>query len=383
MDLLTRAEIDVLAEPGGGEARVSLFMPTHRFGRGIEADRLGWKNLVDGVEAVLAQQMRRPDVEALLAPARDLQDDGMAWQYMSDGLAMFLRPGWERTFRVPAPTPALATAGDHFVLGPMLRLLSGDEHFLLLALSQREIRLMEGSRNSVEQVHLGDIPTSLTEVVEQHEPRSDTMARPSAGAGRAGPAVFYGHGAGDENLSSTEVVRFLRSVSAGLHDLLNGATSPMVLVGLEHLVWAYREVNSYPNLLEEVVDRNPDQLTPEEVHEMAWPLIEKRLREQRSRVIDRFRELHGTGRVSGDLTTIAQAATEGRVETLFVQADPWCWERVDDATLPIVQLGSDARYAECEQVDAAAIATLKNSGHVYATSESVVADSEVAAIFRY
>ncbi len=307
----------------------------------------------------------------------------MAWQHMSDGLAMFLRPGWERTFRVPAPMPALATVGDHLVLGPTLRLLSGDEHFLLLALSQREIRLMEGSRNAVEEVHLGDVPTSLTDVVEPQDPRSDAMARPAASAGRGGPAVFYGHGAGDEQHKSDEVVRFLRSVSTGLHDLLVGQTSPMVLVGLEHLVSAYRDLNSYPHVVEHAVERNADQLTPEELHDLAWPLIEQRLREQRSRVMDRFRELHGTGRVSGDLRTIAQAATEGRVETLFVQADPWCWEGVEDATLPIVQLGADTRYAECEQVDAAAVATLKNSGHVYATSESVVPDSEVAAIFRY
>lgn len=383
MDLVTRADIDVLAEPGGGDTQISLFMPTHRFGRGIEADRLGWKNLVDGVEAALVERLRRPDLEALLAPARELQEDGMAWQHMSDGLAMFLRPGWERTFRVPAPMPALATVGDHLVLGPMLRLLSGDEHFLLLALSQREIRLMEGSRNTVEAVHLGDVPTSLTEAVEPQEARSDAMARPAASAGRGGPAVFFGHGAGDDHHKNAEVVRFLRLVSTGMHDVLTTQTSPMVLAGLEHLVSTYRDVNRYPYLVEDAVDRNPDQLTPEELHELAWPLIEQRLRAERSRVIDRFHELHGTGRVSADLQTIGRAAAEGRVDTLFVQADPWCWERVDDATLPIVELGVDTRYAECEQVDAAAVATLNTSGHVYATSESVVTDSEVAAIFRY
>lgn len=383
MDLLTRADIDVLAEPGGGDTQVSLFMPTHRHGRGIEADRLGWKNLVDGVEAALADRMRRPDLESLLAPARELHADDMAWQYMSDGLAMFLRPGWERTFRVPMQLPALATVGDHLVLGPMLRLLSGDEHFLLLALSQREIRLLEGSRNTIEEVRLGDVPTSLTDVVEPQEPRSDSMARPAANAGRGGAAVFYGHGAGDDHHKSAEVARFMQSVGSGLHDLLAGQSSPMVLVGLDQLVGAYRSVNEYLHVLDEAVDHNPDHLNPDELHALAWPLIESRLRAQRTQVIERFRELNGTGRVSGDLQTIAQAAGEGRVETLFVRADPWCWERVDDATLPVVKLGDDTRYTGCEQVDAAAIATLRNSGHVYATSETVAPDSEVAAIFRY
>lgn len=137
MDLLTRAELDSLAQPGPDGPHVSLFMPTHRFGSGIETDKLRWKNLVTGVEDLLMQQMRRSDVEALLAPARDPQDNAMAWQYMSDGLAMFLRPDGQRTFRVPAPMPELATVGNRTVMGPMLRLFTGDERFLLLALSQR------------------------------------------------------------------------------------------------------------------------------------------------------------------------------------------------------------------------------------------------------
>ncbi len=382
MDLLTRAELESLAEPAAGETQVSLFMPTHRFGAGIEADQLRWKNLVAGAEAVLAERMRRPEVEALLAPARRLQDAAMDWQYMSDGLAMFLRSGWHRTFRVPAPMPTLVTIGSRLVMGPMLRLLSGDEHFLLLALSQREIRLMEGSRNTVEQVQLTDVPTSLEDVVEPQEPRSDTMARPAASAGRGGPAVFYGHGAGDQHLKKDEVTRFLREVSVGLRDVLSGQASPMVLVGLEHLVAAYREVNSYGHLAEEAVLHNADRLPAEDLHRMAWPVVEKQLRDERAQVIERFRGLDGTGRVSSDLQAVAVAAAQGRVEVLFVKADPWCWERGGDAA-PIVQLGVDERYADCEQVDSAAVATLNSRGQVYATSQLVVPGSEVAAIFRY
>jgi hypothetical protein len=80
--------------------------------------------------------MRRPKVDELLAPARQLQDATMDWQYMSDGLAMFLRPGWHRSFRIPATMPELATVGNRLVLGPLLRRVSGDEHYRLLDLRQ-------------------------------------------------------------------------------------------------------------------------------------------------------------------------------------------------------------------------------------------------------
>jgi hypothetical protein len=105
MELVTHAVLDSLVQSTTGQQQVSLFMPTHRFGTGIEADMLAWKNLVDGVERVLGERVRRTDAEDLLAPARALQNDTMGWQYMSDGLAMLLRPGWERTLRVPAPMP--------------------------------------------------------------------------------------------------------------------------------------------------------------------------------------------------------------------------------------------------------------------------------------
>ena len=383
MDLLTSADIAALADPGQGGINISLFMPTHRYGKGVEADRLRFKNLLSGVEVALAKRMRPADIDALLAPARELREDARQWQYMSDGLAMFLRKDRNRTFKVAAPMPTLATVGDKPVLGPMLRLLSGDGNFLVLALSQREIRLMEGTRNTVGDLQLTDVPTTLKDVFEPRDSRSDTMARPAASGGRGSSAVFYGHGAGDRHLKAIEVEQFLRSVSTGLKDVLAGQSVPMVLVGLDHLVAAYREVNSYQHVIEEAIAHNPDQLSTEELHTLAWPLIERRLRADRTRVIARFQELNGTGLVSSDLSTILEAATTGRVETLFVKTDPWCWERVTDQDAPVVELGAEGRFADCELVDAAAVATLHTNGRIFATSEVLAPDSEVAAILRY
>ena len=157
----------------------------------------------------------------------------------------------------------------------------------------------------------------------------------------------------------------------------------MVLVGVEHLVAAYREVNTYPNVIAAAVEHNSDQLSSDEPHKKAWPLIEKRLHSDRERVIDRFKELNGTGLVSSDLATVVEAAAAGRVETLFVKADPWCWERVVEEDSPVVELGVDERFADCERIDAAAVATLNKNGRIFATSATVAPNSEVAAILRY
>lgn len=84
-----------------------------------DARSIRWKNLLSQVEATLSERgLPADEIEALLAPAVELRDDRLAWSYMGDGLAMFLRPGSHRLFRVPVAVPEVATVGDHFVLGP-------------------------------------------------------------------------------------------------------------------------------------------------------------------------------------------------------------------------------------------------------------------------
>lgn len=383
MDLVTRRDLDVLTrldEPGDGP-RVSMFMPTARVGSRDRTDALRWKNLVTGVESALTDRgAGRREVDALLAPAHELLEDALAWQHMSDGLAMFLRPGWHRSYRVPLTLPEVATAGDRFVVGPLVRLLARDAHFLVLALSQRHVRLLEGTAQLVEEVELRDVATDLREIMAEAEPRSDTMARPLTAGGRA---VFYGRGGGGEGSHKQDVAVFLRRVADGLRSHLTGQDLPLVLVGLTELVSLYRAHSSYPYLLPEEVRTNPDGMSAEELHDAAWPLIESVLGSERSRALDRFHEVHGTGRASLEATEIVRAAANGRVEDLFVAVDPWCWEQVDSPGA-VATLGSDAAFARCESLDRAVTDTLTQGGQVYAVPASEVSGgSDVAAVFRY
>jgi hypothetical protein len=384
MDLLTRADLDLLAGPDEPGTHLSLFLPTHRLGSEDRTDPLRWKNLLTSTESALSDQgMRRGDIEQLLGPAWVLHADDLAWQYMSDGLVMFLRPGWYRSYRVPIALPELATVGQRFVTGPLLRVVSRDSHFLLLALSQRNVRLLEGSMQRVEELELRDVPTDLRDIIEEPEPRSDTMTRLVSAGGRGGRAVFYGHGAADEDFKKEEVHKFLRQVADGLGEYLSGQDLPMVLVGLGEMVAAYRSVNSYPHVLDEEIRTNPDGMPPEKLHEAAWPVIEGVLDAQRSRALERFGELHGTGRASDDPDQIAEAAIQGRVETLFVAAEPWCWEQMSNRGA-IVQLGADESFARCELLDRAITDTLSHGGQVHAIpAAEVPGGRDVAASFRY
>ncbi len=383
MDLLTRADIHALTGNAGDGPHVCLFMPTHQFGAEVAGDRLRWKSLVRAAETELRRDLRRPDVEALLAPAWELERDALAWQYMSDGLAMLLSPDTQQTFRVPVRLPELVTIGDHPVVGPLLPMYGEEENFWLLAVSQRDVRLMEGTRHTVEQVDLGEVPTSLRDVVEPPDSRTDTMARPAGLAGRGGPAIFYGHGAARENLTQEDVHRFLRQVAEGLGQVLAGERAPMVLVGLDALVGAFRHVSAYPHVLDSAVLRNPDDLTAEQLHTLARPIVDERIREGLAVAVDQFHTLKGTGRASAKPDLVSTAAAQGRVETLFVAARPSCWDQLASESSGVVRLGTGGPAAACERIDDIVVATLAAGGQVYMTSGPLTTGEEVAAIFRY
>lgn len=210
------------------------------------------------------------------------------------------------------------------------------------------------------------------------------MAWSTSPAGRGGPAVFYGHGAADEDFKKDEVDRFLRTVAGGLDTYLATQNAPLVLVGLDYLVSTYRDVTRYPHVLDEDVRTNPDQLDAAALHAAAWPVIDQRLAVDKARMVDRFQELHGTGRASSDPTKIDAAAAQGRVDTLLVTASPSCWERASTQSPRVLHLGADEKFAHCERLDRAAADTLAHRGQIFTFAKTnVPGGGDVAAVFRY
>lgn len=377
MDLMTRAEFEELVgESGAG--KLSLFTPTHRVAtaRDSDEDRLRWKNLLTTVQDTLvAEGADRRDVDELLAPAWELHGDAMAWSHMGDGLAMFLRPGWSATYRVPLELPELAAYGDGFVLSPVLPLLS-DQNYVVLALSQKDVRVLRGSRDRIGELDVPGVPQAFSEVYDDGR-QADSVPRPNA-TGRAGQAVFHGPG-GMDNLHKEDVVEFFREVARGVEDHLAGRSIPLILAGLPEWVAVYRDLNGYPHLVGPAIERNPDDMSADELRDAAWELVSARLAQEKSRLLDRFHEQRARGTGAADPHETLVAAGEGRVDTLLLTADG-CYGTAHDGK--VVMLSSDDDGGVCALADAAARATLRNGGSVRIIEE-LPEEAMVAAVLRY
>jgi hypothetical protein len=388
MDILTRGELRTLTRKPEGWC-VSIYLPTHRVGAEIQQDPIRLKNLLaEAEEHLLTRGLRTPEAKELLKPAGRLLQDGLFWQRQSDGLAIFLSPEAFRYYCLPFDFKELVVVSDRFHVKPLLPLFSSDGQFYILALSQNEVRLLQGTRYSASEVALEGVPTSLAEALRYNDPEKrfqfhTSTITPGGKGGR--PAIFHGHGVASADDPKDYISRYFHRVDKGLRDLLRDEQAPLVLAGVDYLFPIYREANTYPHLVDEGIEGNPEELRAEELHEQAWVIVQPLFLAAQRETAARYRQLAGAGseQASNDLKEVVRAAYHGRVETLFAAIGLQQWGTFDPAT-NAVQLHREVKPGDEDLLDFAAVHTLLNRGTVYAVELKKVPDeAPLAAVFRY
>ena len=146
MDFLSRADLGTLLETRLGW-HVSIFMPMMQRGADTQQNSIRCKTLLRlAEEQLLANGLRPLEVQDLVQPVQQLLANHVFWPRQGHGLAFFLAPQLFRAYSVPLPLDELVVVARRFHSKPLLPLLSGDGHFFVLALSQKEVRLLRGTR---------------------------------------------------------------------------------------------------------------------------------------------------------------------------------------------------------------------------------------------
>jgi hypothetical protein len=358
---------------------VSLYLPTHR--GGSEEDPIRWKNLLRQAEELLAaRNLRSTEIRELLEPAHRLLTLTPFWKNLGDGLAFFCASGLERAYRLPLSFPEMVVVADHFHVKPLLPLLSGDGRFYVLALSQNRVRVLQGSRHSIQELDPKGVPPNLLEALKFHDRDEPLMfhTRTAGGTGSWG-AIFHGQGVGIDD-HKDDLVRYFQAIDRGLHDLLREEKAPLVLAAVEYLWPLYRRANSYPHLFERGLPGNPDRLSAQELHEQAWAVVQPHFQEARRKAAAMYTQLAGTGRTCGNLEDGVRAAHEGQVEVLLVAANVERWGQFDPSNGTLA-VHNRAEAGDDDLLNIAAVHTVLHGGTVYAVpADEVPGGGYLAAI---
>jgi hypothetical protein len=159
--------------------------------------------------------------------------------------------------------------------------------------------------------------------------------------------------------------------------------TPLVVASVEYYLPLYREANSHPNLLDQVVAGSPEPMTSAQLHSEACRAALLHFEEPRRKAMSRCEELLGTQRASDKLEEILPAAHKGRVEVLFVDLRQHQWG--SDGTAEFrAELHDTRRPGDEDLLNCAARYTVLNGGQVFPLlSERPPGAGDLAAVFRY
>jgi hypothetical protein len=353
----------------------------HRSGPETQQDLIRFKNLIrEAEERLITRGIPAPEARELLESAQKLLQGDLFQQHQSDGLGMFLSPEVFRYYLLPFVFKELVFVADRFHIRPLLPLLSGDGRYYILALSQNKVRLLQGTHYSVNEVSLADVPKNLAETLRDDDSWKELQMHSGISGGQ-GKLSSVTHGS--EVDSKENIKRYFRRIDKGLHELVRDEQVPLVLAGVDYLHPIYKEVNTYPHLIEAGVGGNPERLGAKELHAQAWTVVRPYFQKAQQEATDQYKQFISSGRASNRFRKIILAAYHGQIELLFAVPDFQQWGTFDPSTDEI-HLHKKEKTGDEDLLEFAAIQALMNGGTVYVVEAEKMPDTEsLAAVFRY
>ncbi len=346
--------------PGTGSER-------QPFSLDSEAARLALRSAANSAMGELREAgADRQEQHAIAESVQALEQDRDLWATQARSIAVFLAPGFVRSFRLMNELPTHTAVGDRFDIGPLLRATTFGHTGYVLGITEGTVRLVFlGPDASSEEIELESLPADVGENLETTTTggRFDRVRA----QGALGPKV--------------EQRSYASAVQDAVLAVIGDSGLPLVLCAAQDLEPAYREVNTYRGLLEHGIDANPSSLSTQELESRAREVLEQHRDDELAAWRERFGTLRADGRASSQLSEIARAAVSGLVDTLLFDLESTDEGSIDEwGAVTFADQPGPTTYGLLDEL---AVRVLRGGGTVKAVRRDDLPDeSPAAATFR-
>lgn len=341
---------------------VTIYLPTHRHGPATVSDGNHLHAILkEATKSLGARGISAAVADSAVSPLRALARHDPFWQEQREGLALFASPQHWAHYSLPRPVRKQLIVNDIFFMRQLIPFRDGDETFHVLALDRHGPRLYRGDRDSLNVIPVPGMPESMDEALWYEFPQSQLQFRSSG----SGTAMFHGHGQGEE-LDKEAIARYFRHLDDAVAGVLDDPNVPLVLAGVGYYVPIYRSVSSLANIVDGFVEGSMERRSDAEIHAVSWQVVRDRFERPMRDRMDRFENMIGTGLTLDSLPDILEAATEGRVDTLFIGDTSTAVDEVSESYL-------NTAVRRC----------LLTGGRVYEAPMMVTDPDRASALLRY
>jgi hypothetical protein len=351
---------------------ISIYLPV---GENAKANELEWRELLRQIEP------KAPERD-FLEPLTDFEAVLPEGPRQGQAIGVFRSADLFRTVWLDKRVPAHAVVGPHFYVRPLLPEVTRHKTFYILALSQKNVRLLRCTTHSSEEVQFPEAtPKSYDDYMHSAKPDHVLDNRASGGPDIGAGAVMFGTSSDRED-KGEYLAHFYRQIDKGLGEVLRGENDPGVLAGVEYEIALYRSVSKFPRLAEEAVEGAPNSLKAGEMHARAIDAIQRCYERKVDKALAEYNHKVGGGGTNR-LKDVVTAAHDGRVLTLLVSDSLQSTGVFDEATHSVKGRATGTTEDE-DLVNDAVVQTILHAGQILVAPNSKMPQgAPVAAIYRY
>ncbi len=361
---------------------ISLYQPTHRHFPENKRDLILFSNLLRDIENSLRQKYDGDFINAFLKPFYLLAENRSFWNNTLDGIAVLAGQNRCIVYNLHNPVKELAVTAERFRIKPLIKAFQSMERYHLLGLSRNNFTLYRGNRHGFTEVEpYPDKPRTMEEVLGTQLTGSGTGASSYVGTG--GAAVSRGHSDTKEE-SDKDTEKYFRYVDRLVLDYYSKPMKfPLILVALKEYHTWFKKISHNPFLLDEGIYNSCDSLDPDLLKKKALEIIQSLNSEKIRLLIESYENAYAASSGSPDLTQIARAAFEGRIDTVFIEEDRNIPGKIDEESGEIIFYGTDDSNGS-DILEDILLLVLKSSGKaVILPKDKMPCLSGAAAIYRY
>lgn len=361
---------------------ISLYQPTHRSLPDNKQDQIVFKNLLRGIEKSLEQLPNFKLIDKIMKPLYELKKDKDFWDHTYDGIAVFASENNCNVYKFNNSVKELAVVANSYHIKPIIMAFQNTENYNLLGLSRENFTLYQCDKNVLEEIALeNDVPRTMEDVLGDQ--LSDPYLAHSSYAGTKGTAMYHGHG--DIKLEiNKDTEKYFRYVdSFVLENCSKKSKLPLILVSVAENISEFKKISKNNYLLEEGINNSFESLSLDEIQNRASTIIQAINMEKIQKFADIYAKAEAEFLGSSDLSQIAKAAYESRVETLLVEEDIIIPGKIDYKNGSI-EFGDINSPNYDDIMDDLIELVLSNGGNVFVLTKEMMPNNKgIAAIYRY